>query len=37
MDKRLIWVIAGIVIFVLVAVIALTTCSNEAEELPRSR
>lgn len=31
MDKRLIWVIAGIVIFVLVAVIALTTCSNEAE------
>ena len=31
-DKRLIWVIAGIVIFVLVAVIALTTCSSEAEE-----
>ena len=31
-DKRLVWVIAGIVIFVLVAVIALTTCSNEAEE-----
>ena len=32
MDKRLMWIVAGIVIVVLVAVIALTTCSGTTEE-----